>query len=111
MMYYLYSLVISIVIFIIMEWRKARSNTESDDPYEFNIKSVGNLLIIYIFITLIYYCMNMMSNNSTIGSPTMAEEFTKVKKMKGGEMNEMMEYNILKKIPEDVNIGFGFTTQ
>lgn len=106
-MYYLYSLVISIVIFVIMEWRRARNSKDNNTPYEFGLSNLGNLVVIYIFVTFVYYLVGIMySNNDGIDIEKGSVD-PKHSIKRGGQLDEIMEYNILKKIPEDISVGFG----
>lgn len=109
-MYYVYSLIISLLIFAILEWKRYKDLKEMNEPYMLQLNNIGNFIALYILITVVFYFVSIVfesppkgDDNKLYKSP--ANRQTK----KVGGNSEMFDYRILQKIPEEVNTGFGFS--
>lgn len=105
-MYYVYSFIVSVILFIIFEWKRAKKKDASD---RFDWKNIGNFVIMYVFVTFVFYFISIMFYKNNGDKEEVSKGFKKSsKRAGGGVLDEMMEYNILKKIPEDINTGFEY---
>jgi predicted PurR-regulated permease PerM len=93
-MYYIWSIVITLIIFIIIQYFEKKRCNENNEDY--NLFTLSNLLVIgilYLIITVISYFLynnkDIMKNNKDI-------EIDK----------DHIDPNILKKIPDNINVGF-----
>lgn len=92
-MYYIWSIVITLIVFIIIQYFEKKRCNENDENY--NLFTLSNLLVIgilYLIITVISY---FLYNNKDI--------------IKNNDIEidkDHIDPNILKKIPDNINTGF-----
>ena len=94
-MYYLWSILISIVLFTIIQYLEYSNKQKNKIKYDLlTLKNLATFIVIYIIITIIYYMIFTMNNNQ-----------------KGGKLSNKNEYftpdpAMLRKIAEPMYTGF-----
>lgn len=90
-MYYIWSIIITLIIFIIIQYFEKRKCDENNENYNlFTITNILVITILYTIITIILYFLynnNVKTNNIDIDK-------------------DHIDPNILKKIPDNINVGF-----
>ena len=90
-MYYIWSIIITLIIFIIIQYFEKKKCDENNENYNlFTITNILVITILYTIITIILYFLynnNVKTNNIDIDK-------------------DHIDPNILKKIPDNINVGF-----
>lgn len=90
-MYYIWSFIISIIIFLAIQYNEYEKNKGKYNIY--SLSNIGTFLIIFIILTIILY---MTSNNYIFETTS--------KEINSG--HNIIDPNMLKKIPEPIYTGF-----
>lgn len=102
-MYYIWSIIISIILFLLLQYNEYNKNKKNNINYEiFTLSNIGSFLIIYIIITIISYYIsnnNQDIKNSIIGGCD-NNKYEIINK------NININPDVLKKIPDNIDIGF-----
>ena len=93
-MYYVYSLIVSLFIFALIQYKEYEKNKETFSLY--TISNMVTLMIIYLILTIVFYTMFEVDYRC----------LNKIQKrpIHGGEPT--MQVDFLKKIPDDISTGF-----
>lgn len=94
-MYYHYSLLITIIVFIFFQVKEYNDLKKKEKKYNlFNINNVIYFILSYVLLTILFFFIFESKNIKKIN-------FDKIKK-------EELEFNneLLRKIPENINTGF-----
>lgn len=91
-MYYIWSLIISIIIFLAIQYNEYEKNKSKYNLY--SLSNIGTFMIIFVVLTIILY---MTSNNYI---------FETTSKEINSTSNNIIDPNMLKKIPEPIYTGF-----
>ena len=94
-MYYYYSLLITIIVFIFFQVKEYNDLKKKEKNYNlFNINNLIYFILSYVLLTIIFFFIFESKNIKKI-------DFNKIKK-------EKLEFNneLLGKIPENINTGF-----
>ena len=94
-MYYYYSLLITIIVFIFFQVKEYNDLKKKEKNYNlFNINNLIYFILSYVLLTIILFFIFESKNIKKI-------DFNKIKKEKLEFNNELLE-----KIPENINTGF-----
>ena len=103
-MYYIYSLVLSLIVYFILHTFYRSQNKFDKEKKENNtIENVFTFIVLYIIITIVCY---FIDQNMLLSSNNKSEnnEYDFSKPIKSN-----VDINLLKKIPEEVNTGFNIS--
>jgi len=92
-MYYIWSIIITLIIFIIIQYFEKRKCDENNENY--NLFTITNILVITILYTIITIILYFLYNNNV-----------KTNNIDIDIDKDHIDPNILKKIPDNINVGF-----
>lgn len=98
-MYYIWSLLVAITIFIIIQYNDYKKDPEIYNIYSYN--NLGTFIIIYLTLTIIFYfifeidynCLNKIQSSKSGGDSSVIE-------------NIAIDPSMLKRIPDSIYTGF-----
>ena len=90
-MYYIWSIIITLIIFIIIQYFEKRKCDENNENY--NLFTITNILVITILYTIITIILYFLYNNNVKTNNIYIDK-------------DHIDPNILKKIPDNINVGF-----
>ena len=93
-MYYIYSLLVSLFIFALIQYYEMENNRENYRMY--TVSNMISLVIIYLITTIVFYTMLEVDYKYANKIPK--------KSLHGGDSQFNVEF--LKKIPDDISTGF-----
>ena len=97
MYYYLWSLIITLIIFTVIQFIEKQKYEQNNLEYDlFTLNNLLILVILYIIITIIFFFISTGSSNN----------LNKLQKGGDGDLiKDNIDFNILHKVPDNINVG------
>lgn len=102
-MYYIYSLIFSIVLFFILQIINYNTDDKKNKQKDFK-ENLLIFFIMYVISTIIFYFFDMMIKNDNI-----LDDKNNILNFDSKPIKSTVDINLLKKIPEEVNTGFSMS--